>query len=70
MAINDAFEQLPHEGEYTWFQTRWSRMRPDQQYKWVERRMAPLMVIWAMGGAAGFSGLEQRLDAALHQIDR
>jgi len=70
VAINDAIAQLPHEGEYTWFQTRWCQMRPDQQYKWVERRKAPLLIIWTSGGPAGFVGLGQDLDSELHRIDR
>ncbi|WP_209083831.1 hypothetical protein [Shimia sp. R9_1] len=69
-AINAAFSRLPPTSELIWFRHRWSQMLPEQQYRWVERRIAPLLIIWTRGGRSGFLGLGAELDEAMHLIDR
>jgi len=53
-----------------WLATRWSQMSPTHRVAWVERRRAPLLIIWMRGGRDGFGGLGNRLQEALEQIDR
>lgn len=53
-----------------WLRTRWAEMSPTQQLTWVERRRAPLLIIWMRGGPEGFGGLREKLSEALELIDR
>ena len=53
-----------------WLRTSWTEMSPTQQLAWVERRRAPLLIIWMRGGPEGFLGLRETLSEALELIDR
>lgn len=57
-------------GSTVWLATRWSHMSPTHRVAWVERRRAPLLIIWSRGGQDGFRGLGNRLQEALEEIDR
>lgn len=62
--------QSPDAASTGWLRTRWSKMSSAQQLAWVERRRAPLLIIWTRGGRDGFNGLGDRLQDALEEIDR
>ncbi|GAA6207902.1 hypothetical protein NBRC116601_11950 [Cognatishimia sp. WU-CL00825] len=70
LAIEKALSECTDECGGFWRRERWSRKGADAQLRWVQIRMAPLLIIWMRGGSAGFSGLGKELDMALHQIDR
>lgn len=68
-AINETLEYQSATQELIWYDSRWSKMREDEKIRWVQIRMAPLLVVWERGGRKGFAKLGIELDKALHSID-
>ncbi|WP_299164860.1 hypothetical protein [uncultured Tateyamaria sp.] len=66
----DSIAQNPGAARIGWLQTHWLMMSPTQRLAWVERRRAPLLIIWVRGGPEGFYGLRDRFRDALEEIDR